>query len=64
MRDFRAREGIDVSLEASSLAVWTPLGKIVKEAKLSSEPQALIAYFKALRLSLARIGFEAGPLPL
>ena len=35
--------GIDVSLEASSLCVVDASGKIVKEAKLSSEPEALIA---------------------
>jgi hypothetical protein len=32
--------GIDVSLEASSLCVVDASGKIVKEAKLSSEPEA------------------------
>jgi transposase len=37
-------------------------GKIIKEAKLSSEPEAFIAWFKALPFSLARIGLEAGPL--
>ena len=54
--------GIDVSLEASSICVVDACGKIVKEAKLSSEPEALIACFKALPFSLARIGLEAGPL--
>ena len=54
--------GIDVSLEASSVCVVDASGKIVKEAKLSSEPEALIAWFKGLPFALARIGFEAGPL--
>ncbi len=54
--------GIDVSLEASSICVVDASGKIVKEAKLSSEPEALITCFKALPFSLARIGLEAGPL--
>ena len=54
--------GIDVSLEASSICVVDASGKIVKEAKLSSEPEALIAWFKGLPFALARIGFEAGPL--
>ncbi len=54
--------GIDVSLEASSLCVVDASGKIVKETKLSSEPEALIGWFKALPSSLARVGFEAGPL--
>jgi transposase len=54
--------GIDVSLEASSICVVDGAGKIIKEAKLSSEPEAFIAWFKALPFSLARIGLEAGPL--
>lgn len=54
--------GIDVSLEASSVCVVDGTGKIVKEAKVSSEPADLIAWFKALPFALARIGLEAGPL--
>src|SRR6516165_5591191 len=54
--------GIDVSLEASSICIVDASGKIVKEAKLPSEPEALIAWFKALPFALARIGLEAGPL--
>ena len=54
--------GIDVSLEASSVCVVDASGKIVKEAKLPSEPEVLIAWFKGLPFALARIGFEAGPL--
>jgi transposase len=37
-------------------------GKIVREGKVASEPQALISWFGALGLSLTRIGLEAGPL--
>jgi transposase len=54
--------GIDVSLEASSVCVVDGSGKIVKEAKVPSEPEALIAWFKALPFGRARIGLEAGPL--
>ena len=54
--------GIDVSLEASSVCVVDASGKIVKEAKVSSEPEALTIWFKALPFALARIGLEAGPL--
>ena len=54
--------GIDVSLEASSICVVDASGKIVKEAKLSSEPEALIGWFKGLPFALTRIGLEAGPL--
>ena len=54
--------GIDVSLEASSICIVDVAGKIVKEAKVLSEPEDLIAWFKALPFTLARIGLEAGPL--
>jgi transposase len=37
-------------------------GKIVREGKAASEPQALIAWFRSLGVELARIGLEAGPL--
>ena len=37
-------------------------GKIVRETKVASEPEALIAWFRALGLALERIGLEAGPL--
>ena len=54
--------GIDVSLEASSVCVMDGTGKVVREGKVASEPQALIAWFSLLGLSLTRIGLEAGPL--
>jgi transposase len=37
-------------------------GKIVREAKVASEPEALIGWFSSLGLEFARIGLEAGPL--
>jgi transposase len=54
--------GIDVSLECSSVCVVDASGKIVREDKVASEPEALISWFAALGLSLERIGLEAGPL--
>jgi transposase len=54
--------GIDVSLEYSSVCVVDATGKIVREAKVLSEPAALIAWFGSLGLNLVRIGLEAGPL--
>jgi transposase len=54
--------GIDVSLEASAVCVVDAEGKIMKEAKVASEPEALIAFFGALKTRPARIGLEAGPL--
>lgn len=54
--------GIDVSLEFASVCVVDGSGKIVREDKVASEPEALIARCASLGLSLTRIGLEAGPL--
>ena len=54
--------GIDVSLEQSSVCVVDGIGKIVREAKVASEPEALSAFFLDLDLPLTRVGLEAGPL--
>ena len=54
--------GIDVSLECSSVCLVDGTGKILREAKVASEPEALIGWFRSLGQVLERIGLEAGPL--
>ena len=54
--------GIDVSLESSSVCVVDAAGRVVREAKVASEPEALIGWFQRLAIEMARIGLEAGPL--
>src|SRR5712664_1122624 len=54
--------GIDVSLECSSVCVVDANGKIVREGKVASEPDALISWLRSLGYELSRIGLEAGPL--
>ncbi|OSJ29724.1 IS110 family transposase [Bradyrhizobium japonicum] len=54
--------GIDVSLELSSVCVVDAQGKILREAKVASEPGALVELFEALGFAVKRIGLEAGPL--
>ncbi len=54
--------GIDVSLELSSVCIVDAKGKVVREAKVVSDPDALVTLFKSLGFPVARIGLEAGPL--
>ncbi len=54
--------GIDVSLESSSVCVVDSSGKIAREGKIASEPEALVAWFGSLGFAIERIGLEAGPL--
>ena len=54
--------GIDVSLEASSVCVVDGSGRILREAKVASEPDALVLFFRELDCEVMRIGIEACPL--
>jgi len=54
--------GLDVSLEQTSVCVVDEAGTVVREAKVASDPEALIAFFAVLDSAMARIGLEAGPL--
>jgi len=58
----RQYAGIDVSLEYSSVCVVDADGRIVREAKVLSEPDALIGWFAEHGVAMERIGLEAGPL--
>ena len=54
--------GIDVSLERSSVCVVDATGRIVREGKVPSEPEALVAFLREVGVTLERVGLEAGPL--
>jgi len=54
--------GIDVSLEQSSVCVVDGTGKIIRERKVASEPDALTAWIGSLEFAVSRVGLEAGPL--
>ena len=51
-----------MSLECSSVCVVDANGRILREAKVASEPEALIAWFGSIGFGVERIGLEAGPL--
>jgi len=53
---------IDVSLELSSVCVVDGTGRIVREGKVASEPDALVRYLRESGPVLTRVGLEAGPL--
>jgi predicted NBD/HSP70 family sugar kinase len=52
--------GIDVSLEESSVCVVDATGRIVRETKVASEPEPLVAILAGLGQPLARVGLETG----
>src|SRR4051794_25654526 len=51
---------IDVSLELSSVCMVDATGRIVREAKVASEPEALVDFFRRLGLPLTRVGLRGG----
>ncbi len=51
--------GLDVSLEETAICVVDESGRIVKESRAASEPEALIAALRAIDVPLERIGLEA-----
>ena len=54
--------GLDVSLELTSVCVVNVRGEIVREAKVASEPEALVGLLSDEALEIVRVGLEAGPL--
>lgn len=51
--------GLDVSLEETAICVVDEAGGIAREARAPTEPEALIAFFRGLSLTMERIGLEA-----
>ena len=51
--------GLDVSLEETAICIVDESGRIVKETRAASEPQALSDALRKIDLPLERIGLEA-----
>ena len=54
--------GLDVSVKETSVGIVDDTGRVVREAKVSSEPEALLAVLNNPSYRFRRIGLEAGPL--
>src|SRR6266545_7805462 len=51
--------GLDVSVKETSICIVDDAGKIVREVKVASEPEALLAVLKNPAYHFKRIGLEA-----
>jgi transposase len=54
--------GLDVSVKETSVCIVDETGKIIREVKVPSEPEALLAVLVSAAYHFKRIGLEAGPL--
>ena len=54
--------GLDVSVKETSVCIVDEAGRIVREVKVASEPEALLPVLMNPAHHLERIGLEAGPL--
>ncbi len=54
--------GLDVSVKETSVCIVDDSGRIVREVKVVSEPEALLTVLKNPSYCFKRIGLEAGPL--
>jgi transposase len=54
--------GLDVSVNETSICIVDDAGRIVREVKVASEPDALLAVVTNPAYRFKRIGLEAGPL--
>ena len=51
--------GLDVSLEETAICIVDDGGLIVREARVASEAEALVAFFRASGMAMERVGLEA-----
>jgi transposase len=54
--------GLDVSVKETAICIVDEGGTVVRETKVATEPQAIIACLNGAGVEYARVGLEAGPL--
>jgi transposase len=54
--------GLDVSVKETSVCIVDDTGRIVREVKVASEPEGLLAVLRNPAYHFKRVGLEAGPL--
>ena len=54
--------GLDVSIKETSVCVIDSTGRVVREVKVPTEPEAILAVLSDEDFNIKRIGLEAGPL--
>jgi transposase len=47
--------GLDVSLEETAICIVDDAGRIVRESRAASEPEALVAFFKTCGMKMERV---------
>ncbi len=59
--EFNYFAGLDVSVKETSICIVDDMGRIVREVKVASEPEALLTVLANPAYHFKRIGLEAGP---
>ena len=54
--------GLDVSIKETSVCIIDGTGRVVREVKVPTEPEAILAVLSDEDFNIKRIGLEAGPL--
>src|SRR3979411_1160879 len=54
--------GLDVSVKETSVCIVDKAGKVMREVKVATKPEAIFAVLTEEGLAIERIGLEAGPL--
>jgi transposase len=54
--------GLDVSVKETSVCIVDKAGKVIREVRVATEPEAIFAVLTEEALAIERIGLEAGPL--